>query len=72
MAKMPSTPQAWNDQPAGATPWQFAQATSPAPANTTPALPAGVDWDFVNEREGVLTQGYVPEDRDAVPMPTVA
>jgi hypothetical protein len=60
MAKKPEIPEAWKDGPVGS-PWQqVAQAASPAAR--VPVLPAGVDWDFINEREGVLTQGYVPED----------
>ncbi|HKU54888.1 MAG TPA: pesticin C-terminus-like muramidase [Rhizomicrobium sp.] len=31
------------------------------------ALPAGVDWGFINEREGVLTRGYVPPDEHDLP-----
>ena len=62
MAKQPLWPEAWNDQSAGEAPWQIAQATQAAAAANAPTLPAGVDWDFINEREGVLTSGYVPED----------
>jgi hypothetical protein len=41
---------------------QVAQAAPAAAANNTPALPAGVDWGFIGEREGVRTDGYVPLD----------
>jgi len=68
MVKRPLWPKKWNDQPAGegAVPWQIAQATQAAAPNA-PALPAGVDWDFINEREGVLTNGYVPPDEHKRP-----
>jgi hypothetical protein len=44
-----------------------AQATQAAAANNAPALPAGVDWDFITEREGVLTTGYIPNGSNRSP-----
>ena len=70
IAKLPRIPPEWNDQSAGedGEPRLVAQATQAAAANNAPTLPAGVDWDFINEREGVLTNGYVPEDGDDRPV----
>ncbi|HSS12561.1 MAG TPA: pesticin C-terminus-like muramidase, partial [Rhizomicrobium sp.] len=39
-----------------------AQRAPAAAADNAPGLPQGVDWNFINEREGVLTHGYVPPD----------
>ncbi|HKX64136.1 MAG TPA: pesticin C-terminus-like muramidase [Rhizomicrobium sp.] len=36
--------------------------------NNAAALPAGVDWGFINEREGVLTTGNVPKDKQHHPF----
>lgn len=67
MAKQPAIPQAWKDGSVEAPRWQVAQAMPPAEANNAPALPAGVDWDFIDEREGVLTTGYVPNGTNRRP-----
>ena len=67
MAKQPAIPQAWKDGPAETPRWQVAQATAPAPADNALALPAGVDWDFIDEREGVRTTGYVPNGSNRRP-----
>jgi hypothetical protein len=45
-----------------------AQAAPAATANTNAStLPAGVDWDFIGQREGVRTDGYVPPDENRRP-----
>src|SRR5215216_283993 len=69
MAKQPPWPETWKDQPAGEddVPWQIAQATQAAVANNVPTLPAEVDWDFIDEREGVHTTGYVPNGSNRRP-----
>jgi len=37
-------------------------AAPAAAASAAPALPAGVDWNFIAQREGSRTDGYVPLD----------
>jgi GH24 family phage-related lysozyme (muramidase) len=46
---------------------QVAQATPIAAVNNISALPGGVDWGFIGEREGVRTDGYVPPDEHHQP-----